>query len=198
MWCQLRHLPLWIQMFGYPNTCFGKQIVLHAMPHYVHKKQQQKLNSLAKQTLTAHSVPRNHAALGSQSWKVSEEEVWGQMSWKETLGWKRHSGVALTLLRRSEPCRGDDGGTEQLTARAQSGLLGPTCCPYSELSCFPGPELGAVNKVRSHVAVCPDIKPISCRSPKCPLGQVNTAPGLGFALVGGWERGHPEHGKSLM
>ncbi|POI32214.1 hypothetical protein CIB84_004034, partial [Bambusicola thoracicus] len=39
------------------------------------QQQQQKLNSLAKQTLTAHSVPRNCAALGSQKWKVSEEEV---------------------------------------------------------------------------------------------------------------------------
>lgn len=170
MWHQLRHLPLWTQMFGYLKTSSGKQTILHAMPYYIHKKQQQKLNSLAKQTLTSHSVPRNQTALGNQSWKVSEEEVWGQMSRKEILGRKRHSGVALTLLRWPVPCRGDEGGTEQLTVSAQRGLMGAACCPHSEVICFAGPDLDAVNKVRSHIAFSPDIKPTSCRSPKCPPG----------------------------
>lgn len=89
------------------------------------------------------------------------------------------------------PCSGNEGGTERLTAWAQIGLLRAVCCPHSELSCFPGPDLGAVNKVRSHTAVSPDIKPTSCRSPKCPRGQVDTAPGLGFALVGWVRMGAP-------
>lgn len=113
------------------------------------------------------------------------------MSWKEILTLKRHSGVALTLLRRPVPCSGNEGGTERLTAWAQIGLLRAVCCLHSELSCFPGPDLGAVNKVRSHTAVSPDIKPTSCRSPKCPRGQVDTAPGLGFALVGWVRMGAP-------
>lgn len=113
------------------------------------------------------------------------------MSWKEILTLKRHSGVALTFLRRPVPCSGNEGGTERLTAWAQIGLLRAVCCPHSELSCFPGPDLGAVNKVRSHTAVSPDIKPTSCRSPKCPRGQVDTAPGLGFALVGWVRKGGP-------
>jgi len=113
------------------------------------------------------------------------------MSWKEILTLKRHSGVALTFLRRPVPCSGNEGGTERLTAWAQIGLLRAVCCPHSELSCFPGPDLGAVNKVRSHTAVSPDIKPTSCRSPKCPRGQVDTAPGLGFALVGWVRMGAP-------
>lgn len=113
------------------------------------------------------------------------------MSRKEILGRKRHSGVALTLLRWPVPCRGDEGGTEQLTVSAQRGLMGAACCPHSEVICFAGPDLDAVNKVRSHIAFSPDIKPTSCRSPKCSPGQVDTALGLGFALVGWVRMGAP-------